>query len=312
MSTSVAEGLELLEHAEVPTWFGVGGRADRLARPGTVEQLRRALEIDADLRVLGDGANLLVADGGVRELVVVLSGALSAWTIEPAEAGGVVRVVAGAGANLPKLITDTVRRGLEGLEALAGIPASVGGAAVMNAGGKFGAMGEFVHAVRAVERRSGKVLTLRREEIAFAYRHSSLAGMPIVLTHVEFALKASADAAATRKRLLEVMEYKATTQPMAERSAGCCFKNPTLARDVDGVGAAGARVSAGMLIDRAGCKGMSVGGATVSDRHANFFLAGPGCTATDLITLMRTVRARVAERFGVTLEPEVVVWGETV
>lgn len=308
----VTAELSITRDAAIATWFGVGGRADRLARPTSVEQLAAALELDPDLRVLGDGANLLVADEGVRELVVVLAGPLAEWTIGPVDAEGWCTVTAGAGANLPKLINDTVRQGLEGLETLGGIPASVGGAVIMNAGGKFGATADRLSRVRGLARRSRRAVTLERAEMEFAYRHSSLAGAELVITHAEFRLRRAPDPAAVRARLLEVMAYKKTTQPMAERSAGCCFKNPTLAADIAGVGTAGARVSAGQLIDLAGCKGLSIGGATVSDRHANFFIAGPGCSASDLIALIRAVRARVQAAFNVTLEPEVVVWGARV
>lgn len=312
---TVTTDLSITEHAAIPNWFGVGGQADRLARPTSVEQLRACLELDANLKILGDGANLLVADEGVRELVVVLSGELAEFAISPPDQRGYCTVVAGAGVNLPKLITETVRQGLAGLENLAGIPASVGGAAIMNAGGKYGSTGDYVSAVRGLDRCTGEPVTLKRAQIEFGYRHSSLARgahAGILLSHVEFRLRKAADPAAVRAKLLEVMAYKKGTQPMAERSAGCCFKNPTLTENLTDIGTIGTRVSAGMLIDRAGCKGLSVGGATVSDRHANFFIAGPGCTATDLVRLMREVRGKVHAKFGVMLEPEVVVWGTKV
>jgi UDP-N-acetylmuramate dehydrogenase len=108
--------------------------------------------------------------------------------------------------------------------------------------------------------------------------------------------------------LKEVMAYKKSTQPMGEKSAGCCYRNPTLRGDIDGIAAAGARVSAGMLIDRAGCKGLCVGGARVSEQHANFLTVRAGARAADVISLMERVERRVLDRFGVSLEREVVVW----
>jgi UDP-N-acetylmuramate dehydrogenase len=104
------------------------------------------------------------------------------------------------------------------------------------------------------------------------------------------------------------MAYKKASQPMADNSAGCCFKNPTLAADLEGVAAAGTRVSAGLLIDRAGLKGVAVGGARVSERHGNFVVTSPGARARHVIDLMALIVRGVHDRFGVTLEPEVVIW----
>lgn len=290
----------------VPTWFGCGGRAARLARPGAVEELKSLLAAEPNLRILGDGANLLVADGGVQELVVSLAqGEFAAWSID--EATGIVK--AGAGANLPKLILECVRLGLGGLEGLGGIPASVGGATVMNAGGNFGQTGDVVHAVHALDR-AGKAVSLRRNQIEFTYRHARFGEHKnLILTHVEFKLR-RADANALRARLKEVMAYKKKTQPMGERSAGCFFRNPVLREDLPGIAVAGSKVSAGMLIDKAGCKGVRHGGAMVSPHHANFVVAEKGCTAGDILALMEQVRQRVKAAFGLTLENEVVVWGD--
>lgn len=290
--------------ARVPTWFGIGGGADRFAEVRTVEQLVRAIEIDPALRVLGDGANLLVDDDGVSELVVKLEGDLASWTIDAAT--GIVRV--GAGANLPRLINETVRQGLAGLETLGGIPASVGGALVMNAGGKFGEIEQYVVRVHALER-SGREVTLEHKDAEFAYRRSGLKGLLVTSCELQLAPE---DAGAVRKRLKEVMAYKKTSQPMAEKSAGCTYKNPTLDSDImelfDANGRAGRRIPAGLLIDRAGLKGLAVNAVSVSNVHANFFVTREGATAGDVIRLMNEVERRVLDRFGVQLEREVVVW----
>lgn len=294
--------LHVEHNAEIPTWFGIGGRADRLARPESVGELRECLRLDPNLRVLGDGANLLVDDAGVGELVVCLSGrAFTGWRTDSASG----RVIAGAGANLPKLILDTVRQGLAGLEGLGGIPASIGGAAIMNAGGAFGQIGDSIACVRGLDR-TGREVTMQRDEIDFCYRRSGL--NDLIITEVEFDLREE-DPAALRARLKEVMEYKKGSQPMADRSAGCVWKNPTLPADLKDIGPKGERVSAGMLIDRAGCKGLTVGGASISHRHANFVVTDLGAKAGDVISLMDQTRQRVQERFGVRLEAEVVVWG---
>ncbi len=300
----VIEDIAISRLEQVPTWFGIGGGAERFATVRSAEQLARALEMDPALRVLGDGANLLVDDAGVSELVVRLEGGLAEWSIDGAK--GSVRV--GAGANLPKLINETVRVGLSGLDSLAGIPASVGGALVMNAGGKFGELEQFVVRVDAITR-EGKRITLERGDIAFGYRRSGL--NHLILTGCELQLVPD-DPAAVRKRLKEVMAYKKKSQPMAEKSAGCTYKNPTLDHDImdlyDANGRAGRRVPAGLLIDRAGLKALAVGAVSVSDVHANFFVTGPGATARDVIALMEEVERRVMDRFGVKLEREVVVW----
>lgn len=286
----------------IPTWFGIGGRADRLLAVRTEEDLRRGLELDGGARVLGDGANLLVDDQGVGELVLAMKG-YDGVEFAP---GGLV--IAQAGADLSKLVHETARRGLAGLEGLIGIPATVGGAAIMNAGGKFGQIGDAIRRVHAIAR-DGRDVTLDRRDIGFDYRRSGL--NDLVLSRVEFRL-APDDPVALRAKVKDVMAYKKASQPLAASSAGCCFKNPTLDHDLRDdrgeIGRTGQRISAGMLIDRAGLKGLRVRGAVVSERHANFLVPDAGAAARDVIELMELVEERVSDRFGVRLEREVVVW----
>lgn len=295
--------------APIPTWFGVGGRADLLAEPASIDELRALVdEFGPRALILGDGANLIVDDAGVAGPVLSLKklnqvefdleGRLqnthSARLGEPSHPG-VVLVRVGAGAMLPRLIVECVRRGLGGLEGLGGVPATVGGAARMNAGGAFGEIASAVRAVRGITTR-GETFELTREEIPFGYRASGLDNA--VITAVDLALTPG-DPAALRDRLKEVMAAKKASQPLAESSAGCVFKNPTIA---------GVRVSAGRLIDEAGCKGMREGSAEVSCVHANFITVEPGGAARDVLRLTERVRDRVADRHGVTLEREIVVW----
>lgn len=306
--------LTIERDAPLPTWFKVGGRADRLARPRTAADVRRCLEIDPRLVVLGDGANLLVDDAGVSSLVVALHD-----PADPAHPMTSVRwgeghapTFAPAGASLFKMIPEAVRRGLAGLENLAGIPATIGGAVVMNAGGAFGQIADVVARVHAMDR-DGREVVLDRRDIGFGYRRSGLSGL--VILGAELTLTPE-DPARLRARFKEVMEYKKKTQPMDANSAGCAFKNPDVPADLaaslgatPAPGAATARVSAGMLIDKAGCKGLRIGSAEVSQRHGNFLFAHDGGKAADVIALMDAVERRVAEAFGVRLHREVVVWG---
>lgn len=308
MATTV-HSIPLQTDAPIPTWFGIGGGADVLALPRTVDELLACLDMDPGCRVLGEGANLLVHDAGVGGVVVRLAqGAFRNIEKPPGREGKpdsetvVWRV--GAGVDLRRLITDSVRAGLSGLEGLGGIPASIGGALVMNAGGSFGQIADSVRRVFVVSRR-GERLTLERETIGFGYRQSGLEGY--IVTGCEIGLRRG-DPARLRERLKQVMAHKKVTQPMAADSAGCCFKNPTLGRTIEDIGESGDRVGAGLLIDRAGCKGLAVGGARVSTRHANFFPVEKGAHAADVIGLMEEVERRVLDAFGVRLEREVIVW----
>lgn len=286
-------------NAPIPTWFGVGGGAEALARPETVAQLCELLQRwrGRPIRVLGDGANLLVDDAGVDGLVLSLAKFDRVQWPED-DAPGPVALRVGAGASLFKLLPEAVRRGMAGLETLAGIPATVGGAVMMNAGGAFGQIADVVAEVQGVTYR-GDSVTLARDEINFAYRHSGLRDLIIIGATLALRRVPEPERAALRARFKEVMDYKKNSQPMAERSAGCFFRNPSVN---------GKRLSAGMLIDQAGCKGLAVGGASVSTRHANFIVTAPGCTARDILALTDDVARRVREHAGVTLEREVVVW----
>ena len=278
--------------APIPTWFNVGGRADLLARPRTVDELLRLLESHAEVRVLGDGANLLVDDGGVGGLVVSLEHINDVLELEE---GGLHCVEAGA--NLPRLVVETVRRGRGGLEGLAGVPASLGGAVFMNAGGAFGQIADTVERVHFIDP-DRRPASLYRSEIDFAYRHSGLDGCVVVAAELRLT---PGDPAVLRSRLKEVMASKSRSQPMASDSAGCVFKNPL----VDGE-----RVSAGRLIDRAGCKGLRSpsGRAEVSVVHANFFVTHDGARAADVLQLIDAVRERVRSFASVELETEIAIW----
>jgi UDP-N-acetylmuramate dehydrogenase len=204
---------------------------------------------------------------------------------------------------MAKTLNDTVRRGLAGLAQMAGIPASVGGAIRMNAGGAFGAIGDAVHSIGCLSEQ-GDLRVYPASEILFGYRETNIRD-PIILW-AAFRL-AETDPVALRERVKEIFAYKKSTQPLADHSAGCMFKNPTDTR----IGSSGERVSAGKLVDLAGLKGQSVGGAYVSQQHGNFIAVRPGARATDIVELVRMVKERVREAHGIDLRTEVVYWSRS-
>lgn len=282
------------------TWYGIGGRADLLIRPRTIDALatlmKRCDRSGTPLRVLGSGANLLVADEGVDGIVVKLDH--DAFTeIKYNAAGEIHAMRAMAGADLAKTLMDATRRGLEGLSQMAGIPATIGGAIRMNAGGAYGAIGEAVDSVTCFTR-AGEKVTYPASEIKFNYRGTNIPD-PIILS-ATFKLTPT-DPIKLRDQVKEIFSYKKSTQPLADHSAGCTFKNP-IDPETD------QRVPAGKLIDEAGLKGTSVGGATVSDRHANFIVTVPGATADDVLKLLEMVKQRVYEEKGVELHEEIAIW----
>jgi len=281
------------------TWFGVGGCCDLLVRPrhmlAAATILARCHGAGVPVRVLGSGANLLVADEGVDGVVLVLDQpSFTEWSVE--EQGDTARVTCGSGADLAKLMHEMARLGWEGLETLAGIPASVGGAVWMNAGGRFGEIGSMVRSIEALDG-AGRPFALDHAVIRFEYRHTRLPRC--VLTRVHLRLRRG-EPAVLRERLKEVMAYKKASQPLAERSAGCMFRNPVLP--------SGERVSAGKLIDQAGLKGSREGSASVSVEHANFVCVDREGRAADVRRLVERIRDTVRRTHGVDLQTEVAMW----
>lgn len=282
------------------TWYGIGGHADALVHPRSEEALctllRRCARTATPVRVLGDGANLLVDDRGIDGVVLKLDAPCFRELAFKAE-GEPDLVRAGGGCDLSKAIGDTTRASLAGLEPLIGVPATVGGAIRMNAGGKYGEIGDVVHSVGLVTW-EGERRTYLRDAIRFSYRHTDLP--PGVISWAILSLR-PADPVALQQRKREISAYKASVQPLAAHSAGCMFRNPV---DPE----TGERVSAGLLIDRAGLKGTRIGGASVSDRHGNFIVVEPGARAADVMELAAKVADETFARTGVRLEREVVFW----
>jgi UDP-N-acetylmuramate dehydrogenase len=237
---------------------------------------------------LGQGSNVLVGDRGIRGVVVKIGKGVDRVEMEG------TRLTAEAGAGLPSLALRTARGGLAGLEFAAGIPASVGGGAVMNAGAHGHAMAEIVETADVLtpdgERR------LDRAAMGWEYRTTAIQGQPWVVASVTLALQPG-DPAAIRQRLEAWLAHRGATQPIGPPSSGCIFRNPP-------------GDHAGRLIDLAGGKGLTVGAACVSEVHANYIINQGGATAADVRALADQIRARVAERTGITLDLEVKLLGE--
>lgn len=272
------------------TWFGLGGAARYLCRPRDAEDLAalvaRTREADTSFKVLGEGANVLVSDDGFDGVVVRLDDA----AFRKVERNGNL-LCAGAGVDLMPLARSCSEAGLAGLEGLAGIPASIGGAVRMNAGGRFGEIADVVRAIDVLTPQ-GRVERWSKERIGFGYRHSAI--QDEIILAAEFELREE-DPEAVGRRFHECFAMKMQSQPIREHSAGCIFKNPH-------------GRSAGAMIDRAGLKGARCGGARVSERHANFIVADGGATASDVLRLIDVVRDRVRTEFATELDLEIDVW----
>lgn len=299
VSEHVFEGLEDIVVENHPlarhTWYRIGGPARYFVTPRDEHELsevvRRANDSQIPVYFLGLGANVLISDGGVDGIVIRLS--KERW-MEGAVFGN--RMICGAGADVQKLVLKAARAGLAGLEVMAGIPGTVGGAVRMNAGGKFGDFGGLVKSVRLMDTH-GHIADYSKDEVHFSYRHSELPAPYILGATIQLE---ECDPEEISKRTKDIWMYKRNSQPLNAKSAGCVFKNPPAE-------ASGGR-SAGALIDQAGLKGLRMGGAEVSAVHANFFVAAPGTKADDVLALIEMVKERVAEKFGVMLENEVRVW----
>jgi UDP-N-acetylmuramate dehydrogenase len=298
-----ASALKIERDIPVSTWFHIGGSATQLARAQSIEQLIACLEIDQDFYILGEGANLLVDDDGVDSLVVSLQND-GFRDVSIDETTGVVR--ASAGVALPNLISRCVRAGLGGLEVLAGIPATVGGAVIMNAGGAFGSVADLIVEVTALDR-AGRLHTFDRSQIDFDYRQSRL--NHLIVTEAVLQLHPM-DKELVKRSLNKCMSYKSDSQPLSDKSAGCVFKNPMLSESIPEVAQAGQRAGAGKLIDLTGCKGMAVHGAQVSQVHANFITTTKDAKASHVIELISQVENQVFDRFGVRLKRELVIWSD--
>ncbi len=277
------------------TTLRVGGPAAALVKPASVAELAALLPVlrrqGLPWRVIGRGSNLLVADAGLPEVVIVIGPAMAA--IRQAGQEGSERLVqAEAGCSLPKLVSWCTAEGLGGLEFAAGIPGSVGGAIAMNAGAWGREMRDVLHALVVVDE-TGGVQILPAASQVFAYRRWEHAPGVVVAAGIFRLQPESPEVIGGRCR--GHLQARREKQPL-EPSAGSFFKNPP-------------GQAAGRLIEAAGLKGLRVGGARVSEQHANFLVNAGGATARDFYELMKVVQEQVAERTGIRLEPEVHLLG---
>ncbi len=291
---NIFSGLKEIVETDYPlakrTWYGLGGPADYFIRPRNIEQLKKVVqrcnENNIPIYVMGLGSNLLVSDDGVRAAVIKLESEQFSQMQFSGE-----QVTAWAGAELSKLVLTCVQKGLSGLEALTGIPGSVGGAVKMNAGGNFGDFGLAVESVTLMDSR-GNVFEKSKPELVFDYRSTNISAKFILNAQVKLS---AGDPEQIMRTVKEVWIHKKNNQPLNTRNAGCIFKNPPNA-------------AAGALIDRAGLKGLQIGGAVVSEKHANFIIAQKGCKSSDVMQLIDKVQQKVKEKFGVELELEIEIW----
>jgi UDP-N-acetylmuramate dehydrogenase len=273
------------------TSLAIGGPADFYAEVNTLPELIALRQITQTHRLpvffLGAGSNLLVSDRGIRGLVIHLQGDFRRVEFDE------TRVKVGAGVLMPTLAKQAAERGLSGIESLIGVPGTIGGGLVMNAGTREGWLGTVVSSVQVLGD-SLKIETKAPQELAFEYRHSNLEGQWVV--GGELVLK-SDDPALVAKRMDALIQYRTRTQPLTTSNCGSVFKNPS-------------EGPAAQWIEKAGFKGAAVGGARVSDRHANFIINERKATANDVRELITQIQKKVQEEFKVRLEPEVKMVGE--
>ena len=273
--------------------FRVGGPAACFLTPSTKEQIREILHICQEEKtpyfILGNGSNLLVSDQGFDGVVLQVYKNMNQVTVE----GEHLRVQAGA------LLSATARKALEagltGMEFAAGIPGTMGGAAVMNAGAYGGEMKDILESVTVLTP-EGEQKELKNEELQLGYRTSVVKEKGYIVLEAVLSLK-KGDPEAIKSRMDELKEQRVTKQPLEYPSAGSTFKRPE-------------GYFAGKLVMDSGLRGYQVGGARVSEKHCGFVINAGGATAKDVRTLMENVRDIVYEKYGVTLEPEVKFLGE--
>jgi len=275
------------------TTYKVGGKAELVAIPldedDAYNVYRLAIKEKIPVNIIGAGSNVIAPDEGIEGIVIKMDGSRSGLTF----LGG-NRVRAFAGLSLRALAEEAASRSLVGMESIACIPGTVGGAVVMNAGTDKGTTSDFLVRVEVVTS-SGKRRVFSRDELNFGYRHSLFASSDWLIVSADFKLL-KGDGEVAMKELKRIIKERFSKYPMKYPNAGSVFKRPP-------------GDYAGRLIELSGCKGMKVGGAMVSYEHANFIVNTGGATARDIVELIKKVQMRVFEKTGVLLEPEQILLG---
>ena len=288
-----SDNVRLHEPMKKHTTFRIGGPADYYLCPHSTEELQKILQICRENKleffILGNGSNLLVSDKGYRGVVIQLWKNFSDIETEDNT------ITAKAGALLSKVAAEALEESLTGMEFASGIPGTMGGAVMMNAGAYGGEMKDIIREVTVLTR-EGELLTLSKEEMNFGYRTSVVKEKGYVVISAELQLR-KGDREEIRKVMDELKERRVTKQPLDMPSAGSTFKRPE-------------GYFAGKLIMDAGLRGFSVGGAQISEKHCGFVVNKGDATAADVLGLIGEVQKRVQEKFGVALEPEVKFLGE--
>ncbi|MBC7332787.1 MAG: UDP-N-acetylmuramate dehydrogenase [Synergistetes bacterium] len=285
----VLKGEPLSNHTSI----GIGGPADYFIIPEDVEDVRRVIafckEAGIEVLFLGQGSNVLISDEGFRGVVLKF--------VDGRNLQGICfldqfRVEVQAGVPLKRLINLSQEKGLSGLEFAIGIPGSLGGAIWTNAGANSHAIGSLVEQVTVIQE-DGEIKRLCNGDMFFSYRYSNFQEKSWFIWKAVLRLEPSTPAEIAKR--IRVFWEKRKRQPFSCQSAGCIFKNPP-------------RDYAGRLIEQAGCKGMVIGGAKVSESHANFIINIGGAKARDVLQLMEIIKEKVKEKFGVELEPEIAIY----
>ncbi len=274
------------------TSWRIGGPAEFFIEPRDIEETQKCImlanSLNLPLTVIGNGTNLLVRDSGLPGLTMKIGRGLKKIRVLEQV------IIAEAGAALPAVANTARECGLGGFAWSAGIPGTIGGAVIMNAGANGGEISELIKSVKVINSK-GQILELAKEQLGFAYRTSALQGSDLVVVEAAFQCW-HADREVIQKQMQAFLEKRAAAQPLGYPNAGSVFKNPP-------------GDSAGRLIEMAGFKGMRVGNAEVSTKHANWIVNLGGATADDVLTLIDMIREKVKEKFNVALQLEVRVLG---
>lgn len=273
------------------TTYGIGGPADLMIFPKSKQDLIKVIEIinenKIQLTILGSGSNVLVSDNGIRGAVISLKNSLKQVEVDDNI------LYAECGTMLGKIVKHAVKNNLIGLENLNGVPGTLGGALIMNAGAWGGEISENLIHVEVINSKS-EIQKIQKKDLNFSYRQSSFNKDDILLS-AKFNLK-KADKDIIKENFIEAQSGRKKSQPLNKRSAGSLFKNPK-------------NNSAGKLLDEAGLKGFSIGDAKISEKHANFFINDGDATSKDMLMLIKKAHKEVKDKFNINLSLEVKLMG---